>query len=81
MSKFADAFKGVASPSGWAQFPKDVYNNWFGKWAEGTTLEYKNQYRARVIVVCVGLSLVAMPWSLAALGVAAWKAKIIATDQ
>jgi hypothetical protein len=48
-----DIKKALTDGAGWAQFPRDVFNNWFGKWADGTPNDYKNEYRARVIAVCL----------------------------
>lgn len=78
------ALKGLTRD--WGRFPKDVVADLRDKaWPKGTTLDYKNQYRARVVLVMLivaGATFVTLP--LAAVvpaAVAVWKVKIILTDK
>ena len=87
MSKLGEALKGVVSPSGWKNFPRDLKDDLSslgGNWPAGTTLQYKNEYRARVMAVCAAGAIPAfMVWwvlGVALAGIAVWKAKIIQTD-
>lgn len=78
-----NALKGLTRD--WGRFPKDVIADLRdADWPKGTTLEYKNQYRARVALVCalaaVALFGVIPIAALLPAGVAVWKVKIILTD-
>lgn len=87
MSKMSDAMKGVFSAEGWKNMPKDLVQDLSslgGNWPEGTTTAFKNEYRARVMVLCGAGAIVGfMTWwviGVVMVGIAVWKAKIILTD-
>lgn len=78
------ALKGLGKD--WDRFPKDVIDDLRDKgWKKGTTLEYKNQYRMRVVLVlslcAVGLAFTFPIAAAVPAAVAVWKLKIIATDK